>query len=99
MLLNGAQVDFERSLISLENTKSGYPRLVPMSSLAHQTLLKVRGTGDGELVFGLSANALRMSFCRLRKAQSAPCALPRPETRGYKQAVRKRADTARGRLD
>ena len=65
--LKWSQVDFERSLISLENTKSGYPRLVPMSPLAHETLLKVRGICDGELVFGVSANALRMSFCRLRK--------------------------------
>ena len=70
--LTWAQVDFERSLISLENTKSGYPRLVPMSSLAHQTLLKVRGIRDGELVFGVSANALRMSFCRLRKRANLP---------------------------
>ena len=70
--LTWAQVDFTRFLISLENTKSGYPRLVPMSPLARETLLKVRDIGDGELVFDVSANALRMSFCRLRERANLP---------------------------
>ena len=65
--LQWSQVDFERSLIVLENTKSGYPRCIPMSPAARSVLETLAKKATSHSVFGVTTNAVRMAFDRLRK--------------------------------
>ena len=71
--LRWSQIDFERSLINLPDTKSGYPRIIPLSPVAMSLLNAVSERRTGDLVFGLTTNALRMSFCRVRKRANLRC--------------------------
>ena len=61
-------VDFNHHQISLQKTKSGYPRQIPMTHTSEgvlKGLWKASETQDG-LVFNLSPNAVRLAFERIR---------------------------------
>ena len=62
-------VEFERLQISLQKTKSGYPRRIPITNTAEIALLNLFSmTEDREgVVFDMSANAVRLAFGRIRQ--------------------------------
>ena len=62
-------VDFDHLQISLQKTKSGYPRLIPITNTAEFVLLKLFSTTEDRegVVFGMSANAVRLAFGRIRQ--------------------------------
>ena len=69
MSLEWDGVDFNHHQISLEKTKSGYPRQIPMTHTSEgvlKGLWKASESQDG-LVFDLSPNAVRLAFGRIRK--------------------------------
>jgi integrase len=62
--LTWSQVDFQRGIIALLKTKNGYPRQVPLTEEAIDVLW---GLGrNGERLFPLSCNAVRMAWQRAR---------------------------------
>ena len=63
------EVEFERLQISLQKTKSGYPRLIPITNAAEVVLLKLFSTTEDRegVVFDMSANAIRLAFGRIRQ--------------------------------
>ena len=62
-------VEFDRLQISLQKTKSGYPRRIPITNAAEVVLLKLFSTTEDRegVVFDMSANAIRLAFGRIRQ--------------------------------
>jgi integrase len=62
-------VEFDRLQISLQKTKSGYPRRIPITNAAEVVLLKLFSTTEDRegVVFDMSANAVRLAFGRTRQ--------------------------------
>jgi integrase len=64
--LKWADVDFKNNLITIENSKSGETRQVPMSSKVRQTLLTLQSNNDSDYVFlnryGRPFKDIRTSF-------------------------------------
>jgi integrase len=58
-------VDLGAHTVLLRSTKNGHPRTVPLSPRALEILKDT--PRSGEMVFGVSANALRLSWERLRR--------------------------------
>jgi integrase len=58
-------VDLEARTVLLRNTKNGHPRTVPLSPRAIEIIRAMPRVGD--LVFPVSANALRLAWERLRR--------------------------------
>ena len=69
MSFRWTDVEFERLQISLQKTKSGYPRRIPITNAAEIVLLNLFSTTkDREgVVFNMSANAVRLAFGRIRQ--------------------------------
>jgi integrase len=67
-------VDFNHHQISLQKTKSGYPRRIPMTQTSEGVLkaLWEASEGQGGLVFNLSPNAVRLAFGRIRQRSGLP---------------------------
>ena len=61
-------VDFKRRLITVENTKNGYPRIIPMTDKSHNILKNLKVIN--EYVFPLTTNSLRLMYQRLCKKLS-----------------------------
>ena len=62
-------VDFNHHQISLQKTKSGYPRQIPMTHTSEGVLRGLWKALEGQngLVFNLSPNAVRLAFERIRQ--------------------------------
>ena len=62
-------VEFDRLQISLQKTKSGYPRRIPITNAAEVVLLKLFSTTEDRegVVFDMSANAVMFAFGRTRQ--------------------------------
>ena len=62
-------VDFNHHQISLQKTKSGYPRQIPMTHTSEGVLRGLWKASEGQdgLVFSLSPNAVRLAFERIRQ--------------------------------
>ncbi len=61
------EVDVERRLLSVPQTKTGVSRVVPLTDTALGTLHSVARTQPDDRVFPLSPNALRIAWRRLTK--------------------------------
>jgi integrase len=57
-------IDFTRSTLLILKTKNGYSRRIPLSPMALRTFRSLRR--QGEKVFPVTANAIRLAFERLR---------------------------------
>ncbi len=71
-------INFERNLIQIDETKSGSPRDVPMSDFLRETMLALKSRSSHEYVFvnrlGKPYRDVRESFSRaLKKAQIKDC--------------------------
>ena len=64
--LEWADVDLERQLIHVRNTKNGYDRSLPLSSTALLALSQFKRTE--ETVFGMSSNAIRLAWGRYKRS-------------------------------
>jgi integrase len=63
-----ADIDFKAHTALLRDTKNGHPRTVPLSPSAMSAMpTRASGAGAEEKVFPTSANALRLSWERLRR--------------------------------
>ena len=60
--------DLTARKVHVKATKNGYPRTVPLSKHACQTLGKL--TQDGDRVFPVTANAVRLAWERLKRRAS-----------------------------
>ena len=65
-------VDFRRGFIFLEETKTGFSRTIPMIVNAKHAAEALSYMSNSEELIGLTTNAVRMSFCRLRKRAGYP---------------------------
>lgn len=65
--LRWRNVDLERGLAFLPDTKNGRPRLVPLSPQARSVLAGLSQGSRDDLVLPMSANAVRLSWERLRR--------------------------------
>jgi len=66
--LKWADIDFKRRLITVENTKNGHPRIIPMTDKSYN-ILKTLNVKN-EFVFPLTTNSLRLLYQRLCKRLS-----------------------------
>ncbi len=64
--LKWCDVDLETGIAFLPLTKNGHPRSVPLSPQALSVLL-VLPRGEGDLVFPISANSLRLAWDRVKR--------------------------------
>ncbi|MBB4199979.1 hypothetical protein CCR94_03015 [Rhodoblastus sphagnicola] len=61
-------VNTDERTVSLRNTKNGHPRTVPLSPAAiHALPVRPEGCKDTDRVFPMSANAVRLSWERLKR--------------------------------
>ena len=63
--LRWSDVDIKARTVLVSRTKNGHPRRVPLSSRAVQTLASL--DRDGDPVFPVTANALRLAWERLKR--------------------------------
>ena len=63
--LKWADIDFKRGLITIENTKNGYPRIIPITDKSYNILKNLKVIN--EYVFPLTTNSLRLMYQRLCK--------------------------------
>ena len=61
-------IDFKRRLITIENTKNGHPRIIPMVDKSYNVLKNLKVIN--EYVFPLTTNSLRLMYQRLCKRLS-----------------------------
>ena len=66
--LKWTDIDFKRRLITVENTKNGYPRIISMTDKSYN-ILKTLNVKN-EFVFPLTTNSLRLLYQRLCKRLS-----------------------------
>ena len=66
--LKWADIDFKRGLITVENTKNGYPRIIPITDKSYNILKNLKVIN--EYVFPLTTNSLRLMYQRLCKRLS-----------------------------
>ncbi|WP_025897483.1 integrase [Sneathiella glossodoripedis] len=66
LLTRWEHIDLDNSLLHIVRTKNGIPREIPLTNNAKAILLEMGPLSSG-LVFNTSANALRLSWERLRK--------------------------------
>ena len=64
--LEWADVDLERRLVHVRNTKNGHDRSVPLSSTALLALGQFKRTD--KTVFGMSSNAIRLAWGRYKRS-------------------------------
>ncbi|MEC7585747.1 MAG: site-specific integrase, partial [Pseudomonadota bacterium] len=64
--LEWADVDLERRLVHVKNTKNGHDRSVPLSSTALVALGQFKRSDKA--VFGMSSNAIRLAWGRYRRS-------------------------------
>ena len=64
--LEWADVDLERRLVQVRNTKNGHDRSVPLSSTALLALGQFKRTD--KTVFGMSSNAIRLAWGRYKRS-------------------------------
>lgn len=70
LALRWRDIDSERHSATIRESKNGYSRVVPLSSAAVGVLkatASMSDAGDNDLVFPVSANALKLSWARLVK--------------------------------
>jgi integrase len=65
-------VDLTTRTIRILNTKNGHPRRIPLTPLATTTLAALPRQEEVARVFPLTANAVRLSWERLRKRANLP---------------------------
>lgn len=65
--LTWCNVDLQRGLAFLPDTKNGHSRHVPLSPAARKVLTEVRQGRPDDLVLPISANAVRLSWERLKR--------------------------------
>ena len=65
--LTWRNVDLKRSLAFLPTTKNGHPRHVPLGPAAREVLTGLGRGGPDDLVLPMSANAVRLSWERLKR--------------------------------
>ena len=66
LALGWQDIDFERRELLIRRSKTGKSRTIPLTQRAQATLLSI-GANSGDLVFPLSANAVRLAFDRIRR--------------------------------
>ena len=66
LALEWQDIDFERRELLIRRSKTGRSRTIPLTQRAHATLLSIRAN-SGDLVFPISANAVRLAFERVRQ--------------------------------
>ena len=64
--LQWADVDLERRLVHVRNTKNGYDRSLPLSSTALLAICQFKRTD--KTVFGMSSNAIRLAWERYKRS-------------------------------
>ncbi|MEK4034111.1 site-specific integrase [Methylocystis sp. IM3] len=64
--LTWANVDIEAGIAFLPMTKNGHPRSVPLSPQALSVLLEFQ-RGEGDIIFPISANSLRLAWERVKR--------------------------------
>ena len=72
MRLRWENVEEDRRVLSIPETKNGHPRVIPLTSAALALLSSLRDAGAGT-IFPLSPNAVRMAWERLRIRAGLPC--------------------------
>ena len=65
LALERRDVDLERRYLTVRKSKSGHSRIVPLTIGAHQTLINWIQHQQGEKLFNVTPNALRLAFGRL----------------------------------
>ena len=63
--LKWLDVDMKRKLITVDNTKNGYPRIIPMNDNVYHLLKTI--DKRNEYVFPITTNSLRLAFQRICK--------------------------------
>ena len=63
--LKWTDVDIEKRLAHIRQTKNGYSRYIPLSQLAIAAIQN--GNAEAETVFGMSSNAIRLAWDRFKK--------------------------------
>ena len=66
------ELDVEQRLLSVPQTKTGFPRLVPLTDTALRTIGSVVPSSPNDRVFPLSPNALRIAWRRLTRRADIP---------------------------
>jgi integrase len=60
-----SDIDWDLGTLHIPTTKNGHPRTIPLTPMAMETLKSV--TRDGDLVFPMTGNAVRLAWERLKK--------------------------------
>jgi len=75
LALQWRDIDSERRLATVRESKNGHARIIPLSSVAIDALKASASLSDGDdddMVFPVSANALKLSWARLVKRAGLP---------------------------
>lgn len=70
--LNWGDIDWEKRIVHLDITKNGDSRDVPLSLRAFETLERLRKGANGDRVFDVTGNAVRLAWGRLRRHAGCP---------------------------
>ena len=63
--MHWSDIDWNLGTLHIPTTKNGHPRTIPLTQMAIDTLQSV--TRDGDLVFPMTGNAVRLAWERLKK--------------------------------
>ena len=75
LALRWRDIDSERQSVTVRDSKNGHARIIPLSSVAIDAVKATASLADGDdddVIFPVSANALKLSWARLAKRAGLP---------------------------
>ncbi|MBL81951.1 MAG: hypothetical protein CMM80_05320 [Rhodospirillaceae bacterium] len=70
--LMSLDIDFKSGVVFVNDTKNGFPRLIPMTPRALDAAMKLATSSTSEKLFEMSENAIRMAFEKARSFAGLP---------------------------